>query len=122
MGLDEIKGASEIAKNTSEVAKNFHAIIDSILQPRGIDLAIVEGHKKIIETYSGRDDIGELEKIAFLSGYKKMVKEYKNCKSVVGIAAPLITEEAKPQGVEEDWFSFFFDKVRLVSDDAVQHM
>lgn len=122
MCFDEINGASEIVKNASEAAKNFHEIIDSILQPKGLDKAILDGHKKIIESFVGRNDIDEHTKIMFLSGYKKMVKEYKNCRTVMELAKPLVSENAKPFEVEEDWFDFFFDRVRLVSDESVQIM
>lgn len=120
--FDEMNNVSEIAKNTSEAAKNFQAIIDGILQPRGLDIAILEGHKKIIESFVERNDIDEHTKIVFLSNYKKMVKEYRNCKTVMELAKPLVSENAKPHEVEEDWFAFFFDKVRLVSDESVQMM
>lgn len=122
MKADDVKTASEIAKNASDAVKSFHEIIQSILQPKGIDLAIIEGHKKIIETYIGRSDVDEFSKIAFLSGYKKAIKEFKNCVSVTNIALPFVSDDAKPQDVEEDWFTFFFDKVRLVSDEGLQNM
>lgn len=122
MNIDEAKAASEIAKNTSDAIKSFQEIIQSILQPKGVDLAIIEGHKKIIETYVARTDVDEVSKVAFLSGYKKMIKEFKNCASVANIASPFVSEDAKPQNVEEDWFTFFFDKVRLVSDEGLQNM
>ena len=118
----EGKNLPEVAKNLSEVAKNAMAIIDRILEPRGINLAIQEGHKKIIETYIGRPDVGENDKIAFLAGYKRLIKEYKNCKKVENMAILQISENARPEDVEEDWSTFFFDKVRLVSDEAVQSM
>lgn len=119
---DEIKKASEIAKNTSEAAKNFHEIIERIFQPRGLDLAILNGHSKLIESYMKREDIDELTKLAFLSNYKKLIKEFRNCTKVVALAAEQISENARPQDVEEDWFTFFFDKVRLVSDEKMQEV
>ena len=43
------KDASEVVKNTTEATKNVAEIVQMIIQPRGIDAAIQEGHKKIIE-------------------------------------------------------------------------
>ena len=122
MENDEFVSFSEIAKNTGDAVKAFQSIIESILQPRGIDLAIMDGHKKIIEHYVGRDDVDEFAKLAFLSSYKRMVKEYKNCTHVASLALNQISESAKPDCVEDDWFTFFFDKVRLISDDTVHHI
>lgn len=113
---------SLVAKNASEAVKNFFSIINEILQPRGLDLAIAEGHKKIIESFVTRDDYDELTKVAFVSGYKRMVKEYKNCAKTAQLAAQHISNNSKPQDVDQDWFAFFFDKVRLVSNESVQEM
>lgn len=69
-----------------------------------------------------REDIDESTKVAFLGSYKKMIKEYSNCTKVVDLAMEHISENARPQDVEKDWFSFFFDKVRLTSNESVQNM
>ena len=111
-----------LANNLSEAAKNTIAIIESFLNPRGLNLAIQEGHKKIIESYMERTDIDEYDKIAFLASYKRLIKEYKNCKKVADMAISEIGEDARPEDIDEDWFTFFFDKVRLVSDESVQSM
>lgn len=122
MDIQDGKNFSEIAKNLSEAAKNAIAILDRILEPRGIDLAILEGHKKVIEEYIKRNDVIEEEKVAFLASYKRLIKEYKNCKKVTNMAVPQISENARPEDVREDWFNFYFDKVRLISDESVQCM
>ena len=122
MDLDDIKDGAEIAKDSSEALKNFQEIIGKFLEPRGIDAAVIEGHKKIIEDYVARKDIDEFTKMAFLSSYKKTMKEFKNCTEVVRKARQFVEEGAKPQEVEEDWFAFFFDKVRLVSDEGLQNI
>lgn len=43
-----VKDASEVVKNTTEATKNVAEIVQMILQPRGIDAAIQEGHKKMV--------------------------------------------------------------------------
>lgn len=42
----DMKAATEIAKNVSEAVKNFCVVIDNVLQPRGINKAIMEGIQK----------------------------------------------------------------------------
>ena len=45
------------------------------------------------------------------------------CKNIESIAAqslPLLLEEAKPENMEKDWITNFFDKCRLVSDEEMQ--
>ncbi len=111
----------EISK-LSETAKNFYDIIDSILQPRGLNAAIIDAHKKIIDSYVERTDIDAFTKAAFVSSYKRMVKEYASCAKTIRMAEPFISDDAQPEKVEEDWFAFFFDKVKIVTNEAVLKM
>lgn len=112
----------EPIKDLSEAAKNVVAVINSILEPKGIDAAIVDGHKKIIEGITTRNDLDDFTKMAILSGYKKMIREHQNCTEVVEKALSQIRENAEPSDVDTDWFNFFFDKIRLVSDEETQLM
>lgn len=41
-----------------------------VFQLRGLDIAILDGYKKVIECFAERDDIDEYTKIMFLSSYK----------------------------------------------------
>jgi len=120
MALKDFNPISEGIKNVSEAVKNFYEVIDGILQPRGIDLAIQNAHIKIIEQHIAREDLDEEAKIAFVCSYKKTIKEYRNICTVVKGAANNISDNAKPHEVDEDWFVFFFDKVRLISNESFQ--
>lgn len=102
-----------------DVIKSFDDIIQTILEPRGLDLIVLEGHKKIIEKAVSGEQISE-ELIAFVCGYKKMVKEYENCKKAAENAKKYLREGAEPKKIDEDWLNFYFDKVRIVSDEMVR--
>ena len=121
MSTNEIKGVSEIAKNVSEAAKNFQTVVDNILQPKGLNLVISKAHEKIIEDYFEMEDSPE-KRMAFIGGYKKMVKEHQRCVNVVEQAMPLIENRGRPFDIEEDWLDFFFDKARLISDETVRNI
>lgn len=103
----------------TEALKNFTEIVNTILAPRGLDAIILEGHKKVIEKTIEKRDINE-DTIAFLAGYKKMIKEYKNCKNAAENAKKYLKENANPNDIKEDWLNLYFDKVRLVADEQVQ--
>ena len=68
------KDTSETVKNTTEATKNIAEIIQMILEPRGIDAVIQEGHKKIIEEVMASDKYSIAEKEFFLINYKKHIK------------------------------------------------
>ena len=114
------KDASEVVKNTTEATKNVAEIVQMILQPRGIDAAIQEGHKKIIEEVMASDKYSIAEKEFFLVNYKKHIKEYKNCKDITEIASLNILPEKQIEEVDSDWFSFYFERAKLVSDESMQ--
>lgn len=111
---------SEDLKNGSEFTKNILDIINTLRQPRGIELEIEESHRKIIKSYIDRSDIDEETKFMFLCDYQHRINEQKNRTKIFKFAIPHISHNANVQAVEEDWFSFFFDKIRLVSDEGMQ--
>lgn len=115
-----VKDASAVAKNTTDTTKNIVEIIRMILQPRGIDAVIEEGHKKIIEEVMASDKYSNSEKEFFIVNYKKHIKEYKNCKNIAEIASLNILPEKQIEEVDPDWFSFYFEKAKLVSDESMQ--
>lgn len=114
------KDKSEVAKNTTEIAKNIAEIVQMILQPRGIDAIIHDGHKKIIEEVMTSDKYSITEKELFLLNYKKQIREYENCKKIVKTAIFNIMPEKHIENVDSDWFSFYFERAKLVSDEAMQ--
>ncbi|MBD5097629.1 MAG: DUF2806 domain-containing protein [Lachnospiraceae bacterium] len=114
------KDTSEIVKNTTESTKNIAEIIQMILQPRGISATLLEGHKKIIEEVVASDKYSFAEKEFFLANYKKQLKEYKNCKEIAEIAAFSILPDHQIEEMDLDWFSFYFEKAKLVSDESMQ--
>ena len=43
-----------------------------------------------------------------------------NMESIIGKAIPSVSDEAKPDKIEDDWIANFFDKCRLISDHEMQ--
>ena len=114
------KDTSDVVKNATETTKNIVEIVQMILQPRGIDAAIQEGHKRIIEEVMESDKYSIVEKEFFLVNYKRQIKEYKNCKNIAEIASYNILPEKQIEEVDPDWFSFYFEKAKLISDETMQ--
>ena len=116
------KSTSETIKTATEATKNIAEIIQLILQPRGIDAAIEEGHKEIIKDVMASDKYSIEQKEFFLSTYKKRIKEYRNCKKIAEMAFLNIESKENAEKVDPDWFAFFFEKAKLVSDDSMQQI
>lgn len=114
---NETKGCGLL--NLGNVIDSFGGIIDTILEPRGLDLVMLEGHKKIVDKVIENGEVSG-DMVAFVSGYKKMIREYENCKNAAENAKKYLREGAEPKKLDVDWLNFYFDKVRLVSDEIVQ--
>lgn len=122
MDTNEMATISDSENRIDEAIRKFYETIERTIQPLELDLTIIENQKKLIDSFAARTDIDEATKLLFLQSYKRMIKEYHNCSNVVHFAAPHVEDTAKPEEIEEDWLAYFFDKVRLVSNEAIQNM
>jgi Protein of unknown function (DUF2806) len=61
-----------------------------------------------------------------LRGLQRLIyeeaKKQKNIEDITLKALPLLNKDAKPENVEDDWFTNFFDKSRLISDQDMQNI
>lgn len=126
MSMDEfnIVKLEDIAEPVAKVVNNFVNKISSALQwmvtPKDIQPAIIEANKSIIEEIAHREDINPIERAAIVSNYKKIVNEYKNEVDVMQMAVKHLNSNAEPEKVNDDWITFFFDKVKNVNEDYMK--
>ena len=62
----------------------------------------------------------ELEQRALQRFLFEESKKQENIEQITAQALPQLSEEAKPEDIETDWISNFFDKCRLISDEEMQ--
>ncbi len=62
----------------------------------------------------------ELEQRALQRFMYEEAKKQSNIESITGQSLPQLNEGAKPEEIEEDWITNFFNKCRLVSDEEMQ--
>lgn len=62
----------------------------------------------------------ELEQRSLQRFMYEEAKRQGNIESITGQSLPQLNEGAKPEEIEEDWITNFFDKCRLVSDAEMQ--
>lgn len=91
-----------------------------VIKPKDLKQSIIEANKSIIEEIANREDINPIERAAIVSNYKKYVKEYANQMDVLQMALEHLNPDAKPEEVNDDWITFFFDKVKNVTDDYMK--
>ena len=127
MDFNEQNDLMELANTTSNAAKGMIDFLDRFLGINLINITIKRSISKIPDAVGEKisNDIKDGKGISeddliYLINFKKIVKEYKNCAKIVNKSLGKIDEHANYDTVNEDWFAFFFDKVKMVSEDSMQ--
>lgn len=124
MGKYNLVNFGSIGKPTAEIVNNFvnkiSAALGWMVTPRNVNSSIIEANKSIIEEIAKREDINPIERGAIVNNYKKIVKQYKNQKDIISLAAEYLNSEARPESISDDWISFFFDKVKDVTENDMK--
>ena len=66
--------------------------------------------------------ISELQQRALRRFLVEEGKKQSNIEDITEKALPLLSEESKPQDIEDDWITNFFDKSRIISDSEMQQL
>lgn len=64
--------------------------------------------------------VTELTQRAFGRFLAEETKKQDNMESITSKAIPLLEADSKPQEIDDDWITNFFDKCRLISDEEMQ--
>jgi hypothetical protein len=67
-------------------------------------------------------EITDLQRRAMQRFLEEEGKRQANIEDITQKALPLLKEESKPQDVEDDWITNFFDKCRIISDPEMQQL
>ena len=115
-----------ISEPAAGVVNNFLDKISSALgwmvTPKNIKPAIIEANKSIIEEIANREDINPIERAAIVNNFRKNVKEYKNQVDIMRIAVEHLEANFVSGDVHNDWISFFFNKIKDVTEDYMKEI
>lgn len=107
----------QVMEVLNENARMMQSIIRCIL---GIDQTTLDAYKKVRDDYVSSPEHSLEEKICFAENCKRKIVEQENCLAVINLARDGVNEDSNPSQVDEDWFTFFFDKVRKISNESIQ--
>lgn len=112
---------------TEPMAKVANNLIDKVctsigwlFKLHGIKEAKMEAKKSIISEISQRDDINAIERYIIIDNIQQMVKKHKNIDTILEKTLQYLEPTAKPEYMDNDWISFFFDRAGLISDERMQ--
>lgn len=109
-------------KPVADVATN---LLDKLSQAIGWIFTHETPEKIAINTYIEEIQSGDyspLEKYAYVSNHKKILKGYCNQRNIVELAMLSLSEKACPQNVDDDWLAQFMNKTQFVSDEVFQQI
>lgn len=112
----------DLAQPVTTLIEKVSACVGIFYEPtRIIRKAKAEAEADRIRAIS-RLEISDLEKRALNRILIEGAKEQERMESVLAKALPDIQPDAKPEELNEDWISAFFNHVRLVSDKEMQQL
>ncbi len=117
-----IKIDGELSRPATILIEKVSDAIGGIFKPIQIErVAKAEAKAKLIETNT-KIEISELEQRALIRMVREEGKKQENIENITAKALTYLTEDAKPENIEDDWLANFFDKSRLTSDEQMQEI
>lgn len=115
--------------NFGDISKPATVLIEKISDAVG---AIYRPHqiKRVAEAEADADrtravanlQISDMQRRAMHRMLQEEEAKQKNMESITEKAIPEVSENAKPEEIEKDWITNFFDKCRLTSDEEIQKL
>ena len=81
-----------------------------------------EAVNSFIEDIKQNESLDPLNKGILIYNAKKLIKEYSNQSQIISKALEIITPQANPQDVDDDWISLFLEYAKLISDEEFQEL
>ncbi|HKB90762.1 MAG TPA: DUF2806 domain-containing protein [Opitutaceae bacterium] len=110
----------ELSKPATVLVEKISDAVGGIFKPYQIvRVAKAEAQADRVRVES-QIEISDIQRRAFRRFLDEEGKKQKNIEDITGKALPQLEENSKPDEVENDWITNFFDKCRLISDDEMQ--
>ena len=115
-----IKIDGKIIEPATELIRKISDAIGGGFKPRQIRrVARAQADARIIEA-KAQIKINELERRALTRFIAEESKKQNNIESIIQKAIGQLNASSKPQDVEDDWITNFFNQCRIVSDEDMQ--
>jgi hypothetical protein len=117
---NSIINIGDLSKPANTLIERISDAIGGIFRPYQIR-RVAEAEAEAAKIHAVAEiEVSELQRRAI---HRWMVEEAKKQQNIEGItqkALPQLSEDAKPDKLEDDWITNFFDKCRLISDEEMQ--
>ncbi len=121
-GSNSIINLGDLSKPANTLIEKISDAIGGIFKPHQIRrVAQAEAEADKIRAVA-QIEITDLQNRAMQRFLVEEAKKQNNIESITSKAIPMVDENAKPEEMEDDWITNFFDKCRLISDDEMQYI
>ncbi len=115
-----IVSLGELSKPATVLIEKISDALGGYFKPYQIKrVARAKAEAEIIEA-RGKIKITALQKRALKRFLAEEAKKQDNIEKITQKAIPQLDESSRPEQIEDDWITNFFDKCRIVSDDEMQ--
>lgn len=112
----------DVSKPATVLIEKISDAVGGIAKPWQIKrVARAEAEADLIRAKT-KIEITELEQRALVRMVSEEGQKQENIENITAKALPHLSPEAKPEQVEKDWLTHFFDRCRLVSDQEMQSL
>lgn len=115
--VDDPKALGNVA--VSLIDKIEHAC-GWVMTPKGVWEDHVKAKETFIKEIETNPKLTSFEKAAFISDAKRLIKRYKNQNDIFQLALKQLDDKAKPENVDDSWFSHFFDEAGNISQEDIK--
>ena len=131
--LVEIGDLAGVSKPTDTFINKISEAVTGIAKPWQIErVAKAEGKAEIIKAKAEAEsaafkqitemDIDPIQKRALVRSLSEETRKQENIESIARIASEQISDDAKPEGMDDDWIDHFFEKCRYTSNEDMQEL
>ena len=123
MGSDNpIINLGELSKPATVLIEKISEAVGGVFKPYQIvRVAKAEAEADRIRA-DAQIEISDLHRRALRRFLEEEAKKQENIEEITRRALPQLEEKSKPQEVEDDWITNFFDKCRITSDSEMQSL
>ena len=112
----------ELSKPATVLIEKISDALGGIAKPWQIErVARAEAKADMIRA-EARVQISEIEERALIRMVREEGHKQENIENITAKAIPKLEPDAKPENVEKDWLTHFFDRSRLTSDEEMQSL
>lgn len=122
MGNVSLVDVGKLSKPATVLVEKISSAIGILYEPTRIKKKAI-ADAEVSKTKALMDlEIDDIQKRALHRLVSEEIKKQENIESITEKSFSSLNEDAKPEDIEDDWISNFFDKCKLISDKEMQEL